>query len=265
MRPSTLRSAWPLDACRHPHSVVPRAVADDGRATGAPATISTAWPPFTNAAQQPRLRSIRSRMRSAASSSPPGRRSSSPRNSPRRCSRPVRWQRGGVEGPGARARAHLFAADLENRLVLIGRLGAVVSAKTTADLKGKRIASSRATRTRGDRQGRPGVGAVGSEEDSLTQLLKGAVDYTLMDEFVVHYIVATTRRNRGEHADRVDAARDAGAALCSQSGTRGRGVDCRAIQRTDTRHDCRPHVSSPAALDWIRADVDGDGVPDTCR
>src|SRR6185436_13555413 len=103
--------------------------------------VSTAWPPFTNAPRQPRfaldlvedaLRRINLTARTVIVSAS--------QFTPSLVS-------GLFDGSGAawkdpeRERALIFSQPyLENRLVLVGRHGSEVSAKTLADLRGKRIA-----------------------------------------------------------------------------------------------------------------------------
>ncbi len=90
-----------------------------------------------------------------------------------------------------RERVLLFSQPyLENRLILVGRKGADVSAATMAALKGKRVAL-----VEGYSYGEAADGAgptfvrATSEEDCLSRLLAGAADYILMDDLVVQYIV----------------------------------------------------------------------------
>jgi ABC-type amino acid transport substrate-binding protein len=152
--------------------------------------VSTAWAPFTNPPGQPRFAldltdaalarvglSAKTTIVSAAQFTPS-------------------LLSGLFDGSAAvwkdpeREKTLLFSqAYLENRLVLVGRHGADVSATSIAALAGKRIALVNGY-SYGD-----AVGAANatwtrsrSDEDSVTQLLKGAVDYTLMDELVVSYI-----------------------------------------------------------------------------
>ena len=81
--------------------------------------------------------------------------------------------------------------------MLVGRHGADVSAKALPALAGRRIAIVEGY-SYGDALERSGVilQRTRSEEDSLAQLLKSSVDYTLMDDLVVQYSSATTRRSR---------------------------------------------------------------------
>ena len=164
-----------------------------------------------------------------------------------------------------RERALIFSQPyLENRLVLVGRHGADVSAKTPADLKGKRIAI-----VEGYSYGEA-IDSAGpvwvrsrSEEDSLTQLLKGAVDYTLMDELVVHYIVSNYPKESGAKLQigstplvtrelhfAVNRARADAVSIVERF-----NAQIRSMIADRTYHRLL-HV------DWIRADVDGDGVPE---
>jgi polar amino acid transport system substrate-binding protein len=78
---------------------------------------------------------------------------------------------------------------LENRLVLVGRIGTDVSATTLASLTGKRIAIVEGYAYGDAISAGPAFIRSTSEEDSLAMLLAGKVDYVLMDELVVQYIV----------------------------------------------------------------------------
>ena len=161
-----------------------------------------------------------------------------------------------------RERAMLFSDPyLENRLVLVGRSGSDVSARTFADLTGKRV-----TLVDGYAYGDAIEGAgptwvrTAGEQDSLSRLLNMAVDYVLMDELVVQYLVASypeesrTRLSIGAiplhtrpvHLTLYRSLPDAGAII------KGFNAQLRAMITDRTYHRLL-HV------DWIRADVDGDG------
>jgi polar amino acid transport system substrate-binding protein len=80
---------------------------------------------------------------------------------------------------------------LQNRLILVGRRGSDVSATTLAGLPGKRIAlvngfsyGEVVANTKG-----PTYVAASSVEDSLQKVLAGDADYALMDELVVQYLI----------------------------------------------------------------------------
>jgi len=238
--------------------------------TAAPAPVplrlvSTAWPPFTNERRQPRfaldlvedaLGRINLTARTTIVSAPQF---------------TSTLLSGLFDGSGAawkdpeRERALIFSQPyLENRLVLVGRHGSEVSAKALADLHGKRIAIVEGY-SYGEATGKAGPEWVRSrsEEDSLTQLLKGAVDYTLMDELVVHYIVSNYPKESGAKLQlgstplvtrelhfAVNRARADAASIVEQF-----NAQIRRMIADRTYHRLL-HV------DWIRADVDGDGVPE---
>lgn len=235
-------------------------------AQAAPLTlVSTAWPPFTNEAGQPRFAldlveaalgrfglTARTTIVMAAEFTPA-------------------LLSGRFDGSAAvwkdpeRERVLIFSQPyLENRLVLVGRHGADVSARTLADLKGKRISivEGYAYGETIDSAG-PVFVRSKSEEDSVSQLLKNDVDYMLMDELVVHYIV---RNYPKESADSlqigtmplvrrelflaVSKARPDAESIIARFNAQLKGM---IADRTYNRL---------LHLDWIRADVNDDGVPE---
>jgi polar amino acid transport system substrate-binding protein len=78
---------------------------------------------------------------------------------------------------------------MENRLVLVGRKGADVSATTLAALKGKRVAIVEGYSYGQIESAGPVFVRATGEEDSLTKVLHGDADYVLMDELVVTYLI----------------------------------------------------------------------------
>jgi polar amino acid transport system substrate-binding protein len=225
--------------------------------------VSTAWSPFTNALGQPRFAldlveaalgrigvTAKTTIVSAAQFTPS-------------------LLNGQFDGSAAawkdpeRERVLIYSQPyLENRLVLVGRYGADVSAKALPDLAGKRVAIVEgysygyAIELAG-----PVFVRSGSEEDSLARLLKGSVDYTLMDDLVVQYIVSNYPK---ESATRLQIG----------STPLLKRELYFAIRRT--RPDAEPIITRFNAqlrgmiadrtyhrllhVEWIRADVDGDGV-----
>ena len=225
--------------------------------------VSTAWPPFTNPSGQPRfaldlVEAALGRLGLTAKTTivSPGQFTPSLLN-------------GKFDGSAAawkdpeRERVLIYSQPyLENRLVLVGRYGADVSAKKLSDIQGKRVAI-----VEGYSYGYeieltgPVFVRSSGEEDSVARLLKGSVDYTLMDELVVQYIVSnypkesetklqigstpllkrelylTVRRTRP----------DAESIIARFNGQ----LHDMIVDRTYHR---LLHV------DWIRADIDGDGV-----
>jgi polar amino acid transport system substrate-binding protein len=152
---------------------------------------------------------------------------------------------------------------LENRLVLVGRHGADVSARTMADLHGRRVAIvdgysyGPASELAG-----PVFVKLHTEEDCVARLLKGSVDYTLMDELVLEFIVenfpdkaatrlqiGTTPLVRRDLFLAVRRSRPDAESIVSRFNAQLRNM---VADRTYHR---LLHV------DWIRADVNGDGRP----
>jgi polar amino acid transport system substrate-binding protein len=164
-----------------------------------------------------------------------------------------------------RERVLIFSQPyLENRLVLVGRHGENVSAKALTDLKGKRIAIVEGYSYGGsvESAGPVFVPSV-SEEDSLARLLKGAVDYALMDDLVAQYIVNNYPKEAGTRLQIGStplATRELFLALRrtrpdAQSIITRFNAQLRGMIADGTYHRLL-HV------DWIRADINGDGLPE---
>jgi polar amino acid transport system substrate-binding protein len=161
----------------------------------------------------------------------------------------------------ARQRAMIYSQPyLENRLVLVGRAGSDVSATSLADLPGKRV-----TLVEGYAYGDAikGVTVVQStsEEDSLQKLLNNNADYTLMDQLVVEYLM----KNHSVEAQAKLAF-----------GTSPLVIRTLHLAINRTIPDAQSIIDRFNAeligmvadrsyhrllqLDWIQADVDGDGL-----
>ena len=150
---------------------------------------------------------------------------------------------------------------LENRLVLVGRKGTDVSAASLSALGGKRLALVQGY-AYGDEilNASPIFVPSSSEEDSLQKLLSGEADYTLMDELVVEYIVrnyskeARTRLAIGStplvvrtlHLAVSRKLPDAQSIIDRFNAELKRMIADRSYHRL-------------LQLDWIQADIDGDG------
>ena len=225
--------------------------------------VSTGWTPFTNSPGQPRfaldlVEAALGRIKRTATTTivPPAEFTTA-------------LLSGKFDGSAAawkdaeRERVLVFSQPyLENRLVLIGRYGADVSAKTLADLKGRRVAIVEGY-SYGDAVEKSGAVFVraASEEESLALLLKLAVDYTLMDDLVVEYIIRTYPK---ESATRLQIGstplitRELYLAIRrsrpdAESIIAGFNAQLRGMVADRTYHRLL-HV------DWIRADVNGDNV-----
>jgi ABC-type amino acid transport substrate-binding protein len=163
----------------------------------------------------------------------------------------------------SRNRVLLFSQPyLENRLVVVGRHGSDVSARELGMLKGRRIAIVDGY-SYGDglEQSGPVFVRSRSEEDSLQMMLKGEVDYTLMDELVVQYILE-------HYEDEARATLQVGSTpLVTRElyfAVRRTLPDAQSIidrfngqlksMIVDRTYHRLLHVK------WIRADIDGDGI-----
>jgi len=154
--------------------------------------VSTAWPPFTNLPRQPRfaldlVEAALGRVNITAKTIIVG----APQFTSSLLSGLFDGSAAAWKDPD-RERVLLFSQPyLQNRLVLVARHGADVSAKSLANLTGKRVAIVGGYSYGADIDGAgPAWIRSNSEEDSLTQLLKNRADYALMDELVVEYIVS---------------------------------------------------------------------------
>ena len=229
------------------------------------ALVSTAWPPFTNAPDRPRfaldlVEAALGRIGHSATTTIVG----APEFTTSLLTGPFDGS-GAVWKDEERERALLFSRPyLENRLVLIGRLGADVSAKALSELKGKRVAivEGYSYGAAVDETG-PVFVRSASEEDSLARLLAGGVDYTLMDELVVQYIVNNYPKESGTRLQigstplitrelyfAVRRARPDAASIIA-----GFNAQLLGMIADKTYHRLL-HV------DWIQADVTGDAVPE---
>src|SRR5262245_5528699 len=225
--------------------------------------VSTAWPPFTNPAGQPRfaLDLVEEALKRIGSSADTAIVDDS--------SFTTSLLSGKYDGSAAawkdaeREKVLGYSEPyLENRLLLVGRRGSDVSAPKLSALAGKRIVLVGGY-SYGD-EAVNGSGAIfirsRSEEDSLAKLLANEADYTLMDELVVQYILdnyseqARTRLAVGSRPLitrtlhlAVRRARPGAQALIDRFNT-----EIRRMVADHTYHRLL-HV------DWIEADVDGDG------
>ena len=162
-----------------------------------------------------------------------------------------------------RERALIYSQPyLENRLILVGRQGSDVTATALADLAGKRIALVAGYAYGGSVETTDGPIFVGSnsEEDSVTKLLNGEADYTLMDELVIQYLI----RNHGEEA-RTRLAFGSTPLLTRSLhlAVRRSLPDAESII-SRFNAELRGMIADRSYhrllhLDWIRANVDGDG------
>ena len=225
--------------------------------------VSTTWPPFTGAAGQPRyaLDLVEAALGKidigATSVFVDAARYNTALVGPAYDGSAAAWK------DPQRERVLIFSEPyLENRLVLVGRRGADVSATTLAGLKGRRIAIVEGYSYGSSVEGAgPAFVRSQGEEDSLRQLLASKVDYALMDELVVNYLV----ENHAEQAQArlqlgttplitrplylaISSSRPDAQAIINRFNGQLRGMIA------DRTYHRLLHV------EWIRADIDGDGT-----
>lgn len=225
--------------------------------------VSSAWSPFTNTTRQPRfaldlVEAALGRIGVTATTT---------------IVEPKQFTaallQGDFDGSAAawkdpeREKVLLFSQPyLENRLVLVGRTGADVSANTLSGLTGRKIAIVEGY-SYGDTVDRSGPAFVRarSEEDSLARLLSGSVDYALMDELVVQYIVehhAKEAQSRLQLGVTPLITRPLYFALRRSRPDAQSIIDRFNAQLQSMISDRTYHRL--LHVDWIQADVDGDGL-----
>jgi polar amino acid transport system substrate-binding protein len=227
--------------------------------------VSTVWPPFTNEPGQPRFAldlvetalgriglTSKTTIVDAAQFTPA-------------------LLEGEFDGSAAawrdadRDRVLLFSQPyLENRLILVGRKGSDVSATKLSALNGKRIAIVGGY-AYGNAVDDTSVGFVRSrsEEDSLSLLLTGSADYALMDDLVVQYITSNYAKEAQSKLElgtlplvtrqlhlAIRKSRPDAQSIIDRFNSKLRGLIA------DHTYHKLLHVA------WIRADVDGDGIPE---
>ena len=225
--------------------------------------VSTAWPPFTNAPGQPRFaldlvgEGLRRVGITAETVIVDEAEFTSSLLIGDFAGSPAVWKYAEREPVLIYSQPYLW-----NRLILVGRHGSDVSATSLADLAGKRIALV-AGYVYGEAVERTGgliiVRSTG-EEDSVEKLLNGEADYTLMDDLVVKYIVS----NYGDEARKRLAF--GSTPLLTRSlhlAVRRSLPDAEAII-SRFNAELRGMIADRTYhrlfhLDWIQADVDGDG------
>lgn len=257
------RAAWTIAAVL----LAPWAIAAAGTmgAAASLSLVSTAWPPFTNAPGQPRfaldlVEAALGRIHIGSTTTIVSATDFT-----------QSLLSGKFDGSGAawrdpmRERMLIFSQPyLENRLVLVGRHGADVSPTALSALGGKRIGIVEGYSYGSAIEGSGPVWVrLAGEEESLTALLKGTIDYTLMDELVVSYIVSNYPKESDARLQigstplltrelyfSVSRMRPDAESIVARFNQQIRGMI------KDRTYHKLLHV------DWIQADVDGDGVPE---
>ncbi|MEN8163934.1 MAG: transporter substrate-binding domain-containing protein [Acidobacteriota bacterium] len=163
-----------------------------------------------------------------------------------------------------RERDLLFSQPyLENRLVLIGRKGSEVSAARISDLAGKRVAAVGRYAYGEQISKADGVFFVNgrNDQDNLTKLLAGDVEYMLVDELVARYLVAYQPEEAAmkiEIGSKVLARRMLHFAIRKE--IPGAEEIVAAFNREIQKMLADGTYAEILQVGWIRVDVDGDGL-----
>ena len=165
-----------------------------------------------------------------------------------------------------RQRALFFSQPyLQNRLVLVGRRGSDVSATTLAKLAGQRLALVEGY-SYGDTPSAPNGPTYvpsRSEEDSLRKVLEGTADYTLMDELVMEYLLknySEEARSRLAFGSEPLIIRTLHLAIRRTLPDAQQIIDRFNAELLKMVED--KSYNRLLQLDWLLADVDGDGTPE---
>lgn len=224
--------------------------------------VSTAWPPFTDPAGQTRFASDlvdaalgRIGMKAETTIVEPAAFTPALLTGPYDGSAAA-WK------DDQREQVLLFSqAYLENRLVLLGRKGADVSATAFSALKGKKIAIVGGYAYGDIDSSGPIFVRTKGEEDSLTGLLRGQTDYALMDDLVVEYLVenyAKEAQARLQIGSTPLITRPLYFAVRKNFPDASRLITRFNAELVGMIKDRTYHKL--LHVDWIRADIDGDGV-----
>ena len=151
---------------------------------------------------------------------------------------------------------------LENRLVLVGRKGSDVDATTLEELSGKRIAvvERYAYGEAVDSAGGIELEEGSSDQENLEKLLRGEVDYMLVDQLLIRYLLEHQQAEAVEHLE-------IGTTPLVQRGLHFAirrdfpGAEA-IVEKFDAQ--IRNMLSDGTyneilQLNWIQADIDGDG------
>ena len=224
---------------------------------------SDLWPPFTNAADHPRLAINlvhealnRADIEAITSIVDFG-------------AVILGLQDGSFDGSGAlwrtaeREKILLFSEPyLENRLVLVGRAGSDVTAARLSDLSGKKVAivGTYAYGETVQNATEPVFIKGQSDQDNLQKLLRGEVDFLLVDELLIRYVrqhqksdaakylqIGTTPLVRRTLHFAVRRALPGSAAIVEKFNAEIKNMLADGTYNKILR------------VNWIRADVDGDG------
>jgi polar amino acid transport system substrate-binding protein len=151
---------------------------------------------------------------------------------------------------------------LENRLVLVGRSGSDVSATSLSELAGKRVAvvGTYAYGEEVENAAETEFVAGNSDQDNLDLLLQDKVDYILVDELLMHHVLASQKE---EAASFLEIGSHAVITRSLHFGVRrdhpGAGSIIEQFNSKILGMLIDGTYNRILQLNWIRTDIDGDG------
>ena len=178
-------------------------------------------------------------------------------------------QDGSFDGSGAlwhsaeRETFLLFSEPyLENRLVLVGRAGSDVSAVRLSDLKGKRVAVV-GTYAYGEtvkNASEPLFVNGQNDQENLQKLLAGEVDFMLVDELLIRYVLQYQKSDAAKHLQigSTPLVRR-NLHLAVRTALPGSKAILEKFDAEIKKMLADGTYNRILRLNWIRADVDGDG------
>jgi ABC-type amino acid transport substrate-binding protein len=162
-----------------------------------------------------------------------------------------------------REKVLLFSrAYLENRLVLVGRKGADVGAASLAELDGKTVAvvegyayGDEVAESRG-----PKLVEGANDQENLERLLRGDVDFMLVDDLLIRYVLARQEARARQHLEiGTTPLIRRPLHFAVRRDLPGAAEMVKDFDAAIGRMMADGTYNRILRMNWIRADVDGDG------
>jgi ABC-type amino acid transport substrate-binding protein len=160
----------------------------------------------------------------------------------------------------------LFSAPyLENRLVLVGRKGDDVAAKSLADLKGRKVGvvagySYGEAVEAVEAEDGPAFVEGGSDQENLSLLLAGQIEFMLVDELLISHVLDHQPDEVGQHLEiGTNPLISRPLHFAVLKGYPGAETIVAKFNESIREMITDGTYNRILGLNWIRADVDGDG------
>jgi polar amino acid transport system substrate-binding protein len=154
---------------------------------------------------------------------------------------------------------------LENRLLLVARLGSDVSATTLSALQGKKVGvvSDYAYGPELDQAKEPVFVRGTSTEDNLRSLLRGELDYVIADALVVHHLAQQfPQQTREKLATGTTPLIKRTLHFAVRKSFPGAAGIIENFNRQLAQMLADGSYNDALHVDWIHADIDNDGTPE---